>query len=198
MEKIAPKQKLAKKKVIPDDDEKSTTNTSFQLPLPKGLEHVKTKENNSKDKKNPVKSSSDDADNQKKVKRKDNNVDLVKSSINNPTQANFRTPKTQKLRIINNSKSESPKKKGASNNKEKYVDKNNIQKIIAKGKIMTEVNNKMEIDSNVEDDKVPTKATLTFKSAVVNSYLKNENKKDQTPTKKIENLKKTKTTDKLR
>ena len=223
MEKIAPKQKLAKKKVIPDDDEKSTTNTSFQLPLPKGLEHVKAKENNSKDKKNPVKSSSDDADDQKKVKRKDNNVDLVKSSINlykivfgilklallklclrsslsinNPTQTNFRTPKTQKLRIINNSKSESPKKKGASNNKEKYVDKNNIQKIIAKGKIMTEVNNKMEIDSNVEDDKVPTKATLTFKSAVVNSYLKNENKKDQTPTKKIENLKKTKTTDKLR
>ena len=78
------------------------------------------------------------------------------------------------------------------------MEKNNIQKIIAKGKIVTEVNNKMEIDSNVEDDKVPTKATLTFKSAVVNSYLKNENKKDQTPTKKIENLKKTKTTDKLR
>ena len=89
MEKIAPKQKLAKKKVISDDDEKSTTNTSFQLPLPKGLEHVKAKENNSKDKKNPVKSSSDDADNQKKVERKDNNVDLVKSSINKPTQANF-------------------------------------------------------------------------------------------------------------
>ena len=56
----------------------------------------------------------------------------------------------------------------------------------------------MEIDSNVEDDKVPTKAKLKFKSAVVNSYLKNENKKDQTPTKKIENLKKTKTIDKLR
>ena len=198
LEKIAPEQKLVKKKVIPDDENKSTTNTSFQLPLPKGLEHVKAKENNSKDKKNPVKSSSDDADNQKKVKRKDKNVDLVKSSINNPTQANFRTPKTQKLRIINNSKSESPKKKGASNIKKKYVEKNNIQKIIAKGKIVTEVNNKMEIDSNVEDDKVPTKAKLKFKSAVVNSYLKNENKKNQTPTKKIENLKKTKTTDKLR
>ena len=185
MEKIAPKQKLAKKKVIPDDDEKSTTNTSFQLPLPKGLKHVKAKENNSKDKKNPVKSSSNDADNQKKVERKDNNVDLVKSSINNPTQANFRTPKTQKLRIINNSKSESPKKKEASNIKKKYVEKNNIQTIIAKVKIVTEVNNKMKIDSNVEDDKVPTKAKLKFKSAVVNSYLKNENKKDQTPTKKM-------------
>ena len=56
----------------------------------------------------------------------------------------------------------------------------------------------MEIDSNVEDDKVPTKAKLKFKSAVVNSYLKNENKKDQTPTKKMQNLKKTKTTNKLR
>ena len=54
-----------------------------------------------------------------------------------------------------------------------------------KEKIVTEVNNKMEIDSNVEDDKVPTKAKLKFKSAVVNSYLKNENKKDQTPTKKM-------------
>ena len=198
LEKIAPKQKLAKKKVIPDDDDKSTTNTSFQLPLPKGLKHVKAKENNSKDKKNPVKSSSNDADNQKKVERKDNNVDLVKSSINNPTQANFQTPKKQKLRKINNSKSESPKKKGASNIKKKYVEKNNIQTIIAKVKIVTEVNNKMKIDSNVEDDKVPTKAKLKFKSAVVNSYLKNENKKNQTPTKKIENLKKTKTTDKLR
>ena len=185
LEKIAPKQKLVKKKVIPDDENKSTTNTSFQLPLPKGFEHVKAKENNSKDKKNPVKSSSDDADNQKKVERKDNNVDLVKSSINNPTQANFQTPKKQKLRNINNSKSEPPKKKGASNNKKKYVEKNNIQKIIAKEKIVTEVNNIMEIDSNVEDDKVPTKAKLKFKSAVVNSYLKNENKKDQTPTKKM-------------
>ena len=56
----------------------------------------------------------------------------------------------------------------------------------------------MEIDSNVEDDKVPTKAKLKFKSAVFNSYLKNENKKDQTPTKKMQNLKKTKTTNKLR
>ena len=56
----------------------------------------------------------------------------------------------------------------------------------------------MKIDSNVEDDKVPTKAKLKFKSAVVNSYLKKENKKDQTPTKKMQNLKKTKTTDKLR
>ena len=91
LEKIAPEQKLVKKKVIPDDENKSTTNTSFQLPLPKGFEHVKAKENNSKDKKNPVKLSSDDADNQKKVERKDNNVDLVKSSINNPTQANFQT-----------------------------------------------------------------------------------------------------------
>ena len=81
LEKIAPEQKLVKKKVIPDDENKSTTNTSFQLPLPKGFEHVKAKENNSKDKKNPVKSSSDDADNQKKVERKDNNVDLVKSNL---------------------------------------------------------------------------------------------------------------------
>ena len=48
LEKIAPEQKLVKKKVIPDDENKSTTNTSFQLPLPKGLEHVKAKENNSK------------------------------------------------------------------------------------------------------------------------------------------------------
>ena len=81
LEKIAPKQKLVKKKVIPDDENKSTTNTSFHLPLPKGFDHFKAKENNSEDKKNPVKSSSDDADNQKKVERKDNNVDLVKSNL---------------------------------------------------------------------------------------------------------------------
>ena len=36
LEKIAPKQKLAKKKVIPDDDDKSTTNISFQLQLSQG------------------------------------------------------------------------------------------------------------------------------------------------------------------
>ena len=114
LEKMAPKQKLANKNVIPDDN-KSNTNTSFHPPFPKGFEHFKAKENNSEDKKNPVKSSSDDADNQQTVERKDNNVDLVKSSINNPTQANFQTPKKQKLRNINNSKSEPPKKKGASN-----------------------------------------------------------------------------------
>ena len=198
LEKIAPKQKLAKKKVIPDDDEKSTTNTSFQLPLPKGLKHVKAKENNSKDKKNPVKSSSNDADNQKKVERKDNNVDLVKSSINNPTQAKFQTPKKQKLRQIKNSKSEPPKKKGTGNTKKKSLEKNNIQKIIAEGKLVTTENNKMEIDSNVEDDKVPTEAKLKIKPAVVNSHLKNENKQEQTPTKKMEYLKKKKTTEKLR
>ena len=197
LEKIGPKQKLANKKVIPDDDDnKSTTNTSFHLPSPKGFKHFKAKENNSEDKKNPVKSSSDDADNQQKVERTDNNVDLVKSSINNPTQANFQTPKKQKLRKIKNSKSEPPKKKGAGNTKKKSLEKNNIQKIIAGGKIVTTENNKIEIDSNVEDDKVPTEAKLKIKPAVVNSHLKNENKQEQTPSKKMEYSKKKKTTEK--
>ena len=102
------------------------------------------------------------------------------------------------MRQSKNSKSEPPKKKGAGNNKKKSLEKNNIQKIIAEGKLVTTENNKMEIDSNVEDDKVPTEAKLKIKPAVVNSHLKNENKQEQTPTKKMEYLKKKKTTEKLR